>query len=65
MKERKRKDRFITVDKVASMGRYFDYRAYARVRLQGRWLEAAGFMPGIRVKVAVAQGQLILSRMEG
>lgn len=43
----KRKDRIITVDSAYRPDRYYyHYRSYARMRLQGRWLERAGFTPG-------------------
>ena len=64
--ESKGKRRVLTVDRSYRPDRWHrEYRPYARLRLQGRWLERAGFAPGIRVAVAVADGCLMLSKVEG
>ena len=62
----KHKERTIKVDAAFRPDRWHRaYRPYARLRLQGRWLERAGFVPGMRVAVAVADGRLTLSKVEG
>ena len=61
----KHKERIIKVDAAFRTGRFHEYRPYARMRLQGRWLENAGFVSGTRVRIAVTQGQLTISRVEG
>jgi hypothetical protein len=37
----------------------------SRIRLKGRWLEAAGFKPGMRVKVNVLAPGLVQLQTEG
>ena len=63
--EREHKERVISVDLAHRAGPFFQYRTYARMRLQGRWLERAGFSAGTRVRIAVADGLLTISRAEG
>ncbi len=63
--ETKQKQRVVTVDSASRVAPWGQYRWYARLRLQGRWLERAGFSAGTRVTVAVAEGRLVISRAEG
>ena len=60
----KHKDRVIKVDCAFRAGPFHDYRPYARMRLQGRWLENAGFTSGSRVRIMVSQGRLTVLRVE-
>ncbi len=64
-RERKHRQRVVTVDSASRVAPWGQYRLYARMRLQGRWLERAGFSAGTRVTVAVADGRLVISRAEG
>lgn len=38
------------------------YPTYPRIRLQGNWIEKAGFKVGEQVKVYVTQNQIIIER---
>ena len=65
MHPRQSKGRILTVDRSYRPDRWHrEYRPFPRLRLQGNWLEQAGFAPGIRVAVAVAHGLLTISRVE-
>ncbi len=63
--QNKHKQHVITVDSASRLAPWGQYRWYSRLRLQGRWLERAGFSAGTRVSVAVADGRLVISRAEG
>ena len=64
MQARQVKGRILTVDRTYRPDRWHrEYRPFPRLRLQGNWLERAGFAPGSRVAVAVADGLLTISRV--
>lgn len=37
----------------------------ARIRLKGQWLEAAGFKPGLRVKIVILAPGIVQLQTEG
>lgn len=48
--------------KIEESGDFFGRKIKPQIRLQGKWLEAAGFRPGARVTVEFrASGQLVLT----
>ncbi|MEW6306474.1 MAG: SymE family type I addiction module toxin [Verrucomicrobiota bacterium] len=50
---------------VERTGDFFKQQIKPRIRLHGKWLEAAGFKPGTRVVVTLtAPGQLTLTSMK-
>jgi type I toxin-antitoxin system toxin SymE len=47
--------------KIEIAGDFFRRKTHPKIRLQGQWLERAGFPPGSRVAVVpIAEGQLVL-----
>ena len=65
MQARQVKARILTVDRSYRSDRWHrEYRPFPRLRLQGNWLERAGFTAGSQVTVAVAHGRLTISRVE-
>ena len=64
MQAEQSKGRILTVDRTYRPDRWHrEYRPFPRLRLQGNWLEKAGFAPGSRVVVAVAAGRLTISKV--
>ena len=64
MQSRQSKGRILTVDRSYRSDRWHrEYRQFPRLRLQGNWLERAGFATGSRVVVAVAAGRLTISKV--
>ncbi|KAF3998795.1 type I toxin-antitoxin system SymE family toxin [Glaciimonas immobilis] len=51
------RERLILVEKLPEF-----FGTKARIRLQGRWLAAAGFLPRTRVRVSVMTGCLVITR---
>ncbi len=62
-------ERFVTVQQSRRYQASWSKPAYQRaapvlypwMKLAGRWIEHAGFMPGQRVKIAVEQGRLVIT----
>lgn len=38
-----------------------DYKPVAQIRLQGKWLEELGFVPGTPVNISCENGKLIIT----
>ena len=52
--------RHLKIERKWRMGQWQSSNTVAQIRLQGKWLEAAGFVAGSRVQVGIENGCLTI-----
>ncbi len=50
--------------KIEATGDFFSRKIKPRIRLSGRWLERAGFKPGLRVEVQFSEPGTMTLRLQ-